>query len=125
MVGPYFFLTFNQRAGVFYNLAIAPVRHPYRTGAMGLKGIELPLFTSCREGGSSRQSISCWRKPFENLLRNACREIFLDAVSATSEWFSTQLDGATPSTILRCGFGLELAHGLLRQVVYKESRCWE
>ncbi len=86
---------------------------------MGLKGIELPLFTSCREEGSSRQSISCWRKLFENLLRNACREIFLDAVSATSEWFSTQLDGATPSTILRCGFGLELAHGLLRQVVYE------
>jgi hypothetical protein len=86
---------------------------------MGLKGFELPLFTSCREGGSSRQSISCWRKLFENLLTNACREIFLDSVSAISEWFSNQLDGATPSTILRCGFGVGLGHGLLRQVVYK------
>lgn len=60
-----------------------------------------------------------------HLLKDACHEIYLDAVSATSEWFSNQLDGATPSTTLRRGFGLELAHGLLRQVVYKESRCWE
>jgi hypothetical protein len=28
-----------------------------------------------------------------HLLKDACREIFLDAVSATSEWFSNQLDG--------------------------------
>jgi hypothetical protein len=57
MVGPYFILTFNQRAGVFYNLAIAPVRHPYRTGAMGLKGIELPLFTEMPRRGVLGNSV--------------------------------------------------------------------
>jgi hypothetical protein len=28
-----------------------------------------------------------------HLLKDACHEIYLDAVSATSEWFSNQLDG--------------------------------